>query len=141
VPPPACCATFVTNWADMASPSIQRAHDLQAEAATTGFDWTNPQDMLAKLDEEIRELREALQNGAAQARVREEFGDILFVLVNLARRLDLSVEGALDATSDKFERRFAHIQSVLARRGLPVQQAGLAELEALWEEAKRLERE
>lgn len=124
----------------MASPSIQRAHGLQAAAAAVGFDWPDAEDMLTKLDEEIGELRQALQHKTAQDPIREEFGDILFVLVNLARRLDISVEGALDACSDKFERRFSHIEAELARRGLQAQQVGLAEMEVLWDEAKRLER-
>jgi nucleoside triphosphate diphosphatase len=124
----------------MASPSIQRAHDLQADAAAVGFDWPDAEDMLAKLDEEITELRQAMKNKAGPGHIQEEFGDIVFVLVNLARRLGISVESALDACSDKFERRFAHIETELARRGLLVKQVGLAEMEALWDEAKRLER-
>lgn len=124
----------------MTSPSVQRAHELQANAAAMGFDWTDPMDMLAKLEEEITELREALHKPETSGHAHEEFGDILFVLVNLARRLDLSVEAALDSASDKFERRFSYILGVLSNRGLEPQQVGLPELEALWQEAKQRER-
>ncbi len=124
----------------MTSPSFKRAKQLQAEAAEVGFDWADPKEMLAKLEEELAELRSALNGGAAENEVEEELGDILFVLVNLARRLNLSIDQALNSTSDKFERRFSYILTCLARKGLQPQQVGLQELESLWQEAKRLER-
>jgi nucleoside triphosphate diphosphatase len=124
----------------MAGSSFRRAHDLQAQAATVGFDWPAAEDMLDKLAEELDELRAALRDRPGSLEVAEELGDILFVLVNLARRLQLAPEAVLAAACDKFERRFAHVRAVLAQRGLRPEQAGLEAMEALWQEAKALER-
>ncbi|MGH8457892.1 MAG: MazG nucleotide pyrophosphohydrolase domain-containing protein, partial [Nevskiales bacterium] len=89
--------------------------------------------------EELSELRDALRTGLADDAVREELGDILFVLINLARRLNLSPESVLEAACGKFERRFAHVCDALAQRGLRPEQADLDTLEALWLEAKQIE--
>jgi ATP diphosphatase len=124
----------------MTSQSFRRAHDLQASAATVGFDWPGTDGMLDKLEEELGELREALREQARAEAAGEELGDILFVLVNLARRLGLSPEDALDAASDKFERRFGYVRDELARRGLRPEESSLEQMEALWQAAKRLER-
>jgi ATP diphosphatase len=127
----------------MAGSSFRRAHDLQAQAAAVGFDWPSAEDMLDKLAEELGELRAALRDRPGQPgslEVAEELGDILFVLVNLARRLQLAPEAVLATACDKFERRFAHVRAALAQRGLRPEQAGLEAMEALCQEAKALER-
>ncbi|HXG29510.1 MAG TPA: MazG nucleotide pyrophosphohydrolase domain-containing protein [Nevskiales bacterium] len=121
--------------------SFRRALDLQAQAAAVGFDWPAAEDMLDKLAEELGELRAALRDRPGSLEVAEELGDILFVLVNLARRLQLAPEAVLAAACDKFERRFAYVCDVLAQRGLPPEQADLHTMEALWQQAKALERD
>ena len=105
-----------------------------------GFDWPTLEGMLEKVDEELDELRGALRVGPADDAVREELGDILFVLVNLARRLDVTPENVLAAACDKFERRFGYVRDALAQRGLRPEQVGLDEMETLWLEAKQIER-
>ena len=125
----------------MSVSSFKRAHDLQARAAAAGFDWPQIGGMLEKIDEELAELRQALHARDTDTAVSEELGDILFVLVNLARRLALEPESVLHTACDKFERRFTHVRAELAKRGLHPEQAGLDVMEALWNEAKRLERE
>ena len=89
----------------LALPALMRAHKLQKRAARKGFEWTNAHDVLLKLDEEIGELKEAIQDHDPDS-IGEEFGDILFVIVNLARLYNVDSEGALRATNQKFERRF-----------------------------------
>ncbi len=119
---------------------LERAHKLQAEAAAVGFDWPTVEGMLDKIYEELSELRAALITDSTGSAVREELGDILFVLVNLARRLDLPLQAVLAEACDKFERRFGYIRSTLAARGLRPEDADLHVLESLWLEAKQRER-
>jgi uncharacterized protein YabN with tetrapyrrole methylase and pyrophosphatase domain len=121
--------------------SLERARKLQAEAAMVGFDWPALHGMLDKLDEELAELRQALSASGSEAAAEEELGDILFVLVNLARRLGLVPETILQQACDKFERRFAHVRAALAQRGQRPGEAGLDVMEALWNEAKQIERQ
>lgn len=116
-----------------------RACELQADAAASGFDWPSLEGVLDKILEEISELREALSSQDAKA-AQEEFGDLLFVLANLARRLDFSPHTALDAASDKFERRFGYVRRGLAQAGRAPKQASLEEMEVLWQQAKQAER-
>lgn len=118
---------------------LDRAHKLQRDAAALGFDWPNLAGVLDKCEEELGELRAALQAGTAHAAVAEEFGDLLFVLVNLGRRLGVAPDAVLQQACDKFERRFGHVLAGLARQGLTAQEASLAQMESLWDEAKRLE--
>lgn len=123
-------------------PALTRALKLQKRAARVGFDWVEPVDILDKLEEEIGELRAEMKGGAgaSRARVAEEMGDLLFVLVNLARRLEVDPEDALRGTNAKFERRFRHIEDTLAAAGRTPGEATLDEMEALWQQAKTLER-
>ncbi|MFO1431164.1 MAG: nucleoside triphosphate pyrophosphohydrolase [Candidatus Competibacteraceae bacterium] len=121
-------------------PAMTRATKLQRKAAQVGFDWTEPMAVLEKITEELTELRHELETGAAATRLTEELGDVLFACVNLARHLAVEPESALRMANLKFERRFRRIEDWLKAAGRSFQQAGLAELDALWERAKAEER-
>ncbi|MEM9437685.1 MAG: nucleoside triphosphate pyrophosphohydrolase, partial [Pseudomonadota bacterium] len=116
-------------------PALMRALKLQKRAARVGFDWTDVEDVLAKLDEETRELVEA-RDTEDQAHIEEEFGDLLFVMVNIGRHLGVDAEQALRATNSKFTRRFEGIESALAENGRTPEEASLEEMDALWNEMK-----
>ncbi len=121
----------------LALPALTRAHKLQEQAAKVGFDWKNTGDIVRKIEEETRELEAALGRRDAEA---EEVGDLLFAVVNLARRLKIDPEGALRAANAKFERRFGAIEAALAAKGRKPSDATLEELDALWDDAKANER-
>jgi MazG family protein len=123
----------------MALPALMRAEKLTKRAARIGFDWPGPEQVLEKLDEELAELAEARVNADADA-MTEEMGDILFVMANLARKLGVDPEEALRRANAKFTSRFQHIERKLADAGRSGVQP-LDELEALWVDAKRVERE
>jgi nucleoside triphosphate diphosphatase len=120
-------------------PALTRALKLQQKAGKVGFDWNDARAVLAKLREETEEIDEALSEGDASA-IKDEIGDLLFVVVNLARHADVDPEQALRGCNAKFERRFAHIESELAAQGRAPSEASLSEMDALWNEAKRVER-
>ncbi|MDX1604917.1 MAG: nucleoside triphosphate pyrophosphohydrolase [Candidatus Competibacterales bacterium] len=124
----------------LALPALSRALKLQRRAARVGFDWDRPGPILAKLEEELGELREALAQGESMARLSDELGDVLFTWVNLARRLELDPEAALRGTNTKFERRFRHMERWLQAEGCRPEQLTLEELDRLWERAKAAER-
>jgi uncharacterized protein YabN with tetrapyrrole methylase and pyrophosphatase domain len=111
-------------------PALVEAQQISSKAAAVGFDWENPGQVLDKLDEELRELAEARENGTP-AELEGELGDLLFVLVNLARFLKVDPEQALRKTNAKFRKRFAFVESHTTLPG-----ATLPEMEALWQEAK-----
>ncbi len=123
----------------LALPALSRAAKLQKRAARVGFDWEHWRQVVAKLQEECGEVEEAVADGDAAA-VTEEIGDLLFVCVNLARSLDVDPELALRGANRKFERRFRYIEQVLAGQGRTPEQSTLAEMDALWDEAKRREK-
>jgi ATP diphosphatase len=119
---------------------LTRALKLTKRAATVGFDWTDPQDVLAKLNEETAEL--VAEIGAADpARLEEEYGDLLFVLANLARHLKVDPESAIRRANAKFERRFRRIEALLGAEGRSPAEASLAEMDALWDRVKQTEKE
>jgi ATP diphosphatase len=120
-------------------PGLSRALRLQEKAAKVGFDWNDVRAVLAKLREEIAEVEAELGGGSPES-LSEEVGDLLFAAANLARHLDVDPETALRSANAKFERRFAHIERRLAERGRKAESAALDEMEALWVEAKDLER-
>jgi ATP diphosphatase len=120
-------------------PALTRAVKLQKRAARVGFDWTDPADILDKIEEEIGELRHELAD-ADKSRMQDELGDLLFAVVNLARRLDIDPETALRGTNAKFERRFRRIETLLSEAGRRPEDAGLDDMEALWQQAKREEK-
>ena len=117
-------------------PAMAVAAKLTGRAARVGFDWPDAGAVLDKLEEEIKELRAELGE-ASPARVQDELGDMLFVLVNLARKLRLSAETCLAGANAKFVRRFQFIEAALAEQGKAPADSDLAEMDALWDAAKR----
>jgi len=117
-------------------PALTRARRVQEKAASVGFDWPDIAAVWAKVNEELDELREA-QAGADPEDIAEEFGDVLFSLVNLGRFLHLSAEDALRQTMAKFEYRFRGIEQELARRGRRIDESSLAEMDAIWNSFRR----
>ena len=124
----------------VALPALARADKLQRRAARVGFDWPDLPPILDKIEEEVGELRRELEAGAARARIADEVGDLLFAVVNLARRLDTDPEQALRGACRKFEHRFRRVEELLAEAGKSPAAAGLDEMEAQWEKAKAEER-
>ncbi len=117
---------------------LTRAATLTRRAARVGFDWTEPQDVLEKLSEEAAELVEEI--GGDQDRIEEEYGDLLFVFANLARHLKVDPEAALRRANAKFERRFRGVEDALLAQGREPADASLAEMDALWDRMKRIEK-
>jgi ATP diphosphatase len=120
-------------------PALTRALKLQQKAGRVGFDWNDPQAVLAKIAEEAAEIEAEIASGDAKA-AAEEVGDLLFAVVNLARHLGADPEAALRHANNKFERRFGAIEDALAADGKAPQDATLAEMDALWDVAKAAER-
>lgn len=118
-----------------ALPALKRAQKITAAASRYGFDWPDADDVLLKLKEELDEFAQARKDGSTQ-KIQEEMGDILFTLVNLSRFTSVDAETALSGTIDKFLRRFAYITKKLNARGQSLDGATLAEMDALWNEAK-----
>jgi len=119
-----------------ALPALMRAEKLQRRASSIGFDWNNADLVVDKIAEEAREVAQA----RTHAEREEEIGDLLFVVANLARHLKVDPEAALRAANAKFTRRFKHIEQELAAQGKAPGSASLQEMEALWQEAKALEK-
>lgn len=120
-------------------PALTRAIKLQNRAARVGFDWPGATEVLDKITEETAELVEA-RDHLGKAELTEEFGDLMFVMANLARHLDIDPEEALRAANAKFTRRFAAIEAALARDGRRPEDSDLAEMDRLWNAAKAAER-
>ena len=116
-------------------PALTRAMALQRKASSVGFDWNDPRAVLHKIREEADEIEAALDRGDTQE-LADETGDLLFALVNLARHVGADPEAALAGTNAKFERRFAYIERALAAQGRSLEDASLAEMDALWNAAK-----
>lgn len=117
-------------------PALIYAQRSQEKAASVGFDWPNTEPILEKLDEERHELENALQSADPQ-RIRDELGDMIFTLVNLARKLDIDSEAALKESSKKFHRRFQYIEEHYRKNGEDIHEASLAELDGIWDLAKK----
>jgi nucleoside triphosphate diphosphatase len=120
-------------------PALTRALKLQQRAAKVGFDWDHAEPILDKIEEEIAELRVEISAGEND-KARGEYGDLLFAMVNLGRHLKVDPEDALKAANNKFRRRFRHIEEGLEKAGANLEAASLAEMEALWNEAKESEK-
>jgi tetrapyrrole methylase family protein/MazG family protein len=121
-------------------PALLKAYRITEKAAALGFDWERVTDVVAKLDEEVRELAAELGSDRDEGRARrarEELGDVLFVMANLARQLGIDPEAALQGANDKFARRFSGMERLALERGTPLRTLPLAELDRLWDEVKR----
>jgi len=116
-------------------PALAQSQGLQRRAATAGFDWKNIDDIIGKLVEEVEEIKKA----RGKKRQSEEFGDVLFTLANVARRMDIDLETALRETNGKFQRRFAKMEELARKRGLEFSKLPLSEQDKLWDEAKGME--
>lgn len=117
-------------------PELARALELQRRAAQVGFDWGSMPPVVAKIHEELAELETEIAHNARPERLQDELGDLLFAVANLARKLNLDPEDVLRGTNDKFRRRFSAVERGLAKQGRRPQDASLAEMDALWEQAK-----
>ena len=138
-------AGSVLDEVPVALPALTRAVKLQSQAARVGFDWPSLTPVLAKIEEEIAELKSAIgderQAGApASKKIAEEFGDLLFVMANVARHLGVDPEASLRDANAKFVRRFHSIEAALRAEGRTPQDATLEEMDQLWDEAKAAER-
>jgi tetrapyrrole methylase family protein/MazG family protein len=116
-------------------PPLEKSLELQKKAAKVGFDWPGPEPVWEKIEEEMRELKEALAGGTP-AQVEEETGDLLFSVVNLARLLKVNPTVALHGTNGKFERRFREVERRLGAEGSSPRQGGLARMDELWNQVK-----
>ncbi len=120
-------------------PSLMTADRLQRRAAKAGFDWPSPEGALAKVGEELGEVREALEQGDSRE-TEEELGDLLFAVVNLVRRSGFDAEAVLAAANGKFRRRFDAMQLALAEDGMALESASLEQMDAVWDRLKNGER-
>lgn len=121
-------------------PALSRAEKLQRRAARAGFDWPEITPVFDKIHEEIEEVRAELA-GEDRSRLEDEIGDLLFACVNLSRHAGIDPEQALRAANGKFTRRFGYVEQRLAEEGISLEEADLARMDALWDEAKGAERE
>ncbi|MBB3808646.1 nucleoside triphosphate pyrophosphohydrolase [Pseudochelatococcus contaminans] len=134
---PAQAASSALDGVPRNMPALARAEKLQSKAARVGFDWTNTADVIAKIREELTEVEEAL-TAADKSAVREEIGDLVFAVANLARHVGVDPEAATHATNAKFTSRFNYIERHIDRTGKTMANASLGDMEMLWEEAKQL---
>jgi MazG family protein len=121
-----------------ALPALMRAQKAQKKAARVNFDWTEISDVVAKVDEELAEAKEAIATRDPSA-IGDEIGDLLFAVVNLARKSELDAEAALQTATDKFVSRFNKVEDELRGRGKRLAEAGLEELDQIWNAVKRKE--
>ena len=121
-------------------PALLRAYHIATRAASVGFDWAGPGDVLEKIQEEVNELHEVVEDGAAtgidHARAEEEMGDLLFAIANLARKLHIEPETALRKANDKFTRRFTQMELTIAASERSMPKMTVEELEAEWQHVK-----
>ncbi len=130
-------AKTVLSGVPRSMPSLLRAYELSTRAAQVGFDWPTTDDVIDKVEEEIHELREAVsQSGSKSPHAEEEFGDLLFSLVNVARKLGIEPEAALRVANDKFHRRFDDVERHVKANGKRLQDLSLEQLEERWQRAK-----
>ncbi|MGZ8868116.1 MAG: nucleoside triphosphate pyrophosphohydrolase [Thermoanaerobaculia bacterium] len=129
----------VLSGVPRALPALLKASRLTEKAARVGFDWRRAEDVLDKLDEETHELRDAVKSGDAN-HIEEEIGDLLFTLANIARKMNVNPEEALQSTSRKFMRRFESMESAVRSRGKNIDDLTLEEMDKLWDDAKAAER-
>ena len=138
-------AASILDGVSTKAPALMEAHQISTKVARVGFDWKDVEEIFGKLHEELDELDEAIQVHADtndeedHAKVREEIGDLLFVITNIARRLNVEPEAALKLSNRKFRRRFNFIEQKLREQNRGFDDVSIVDLEALWQEAKRSE--
>ena len=118
-----------------ALPALVRAQKAQSKAARVNFDWTELRDVIAKVEEELREIKEAIESQQHKS-IGEELGDLLFAVVNLARRCNIDAESALQSATDKFVARFNRLEDKLKTRGMKLGDVELAEMDEIWNQIK-----
>ena len=135
-------ATSILDGVSTKAPSLMEAHQISTKVARVGFDWKNVEEIFTKMHEELDELREAIKAHADtnaeedHAKVREEIGDLLFVITNIARRLNVEPEAALKLSNRKFRKRFGFIEKRLREQEIKFDETTIEVLEELWQEAK-----
>jgi len=135
--------TSILDGVSTKAPALMEAHQISTKVARVGFDWKSVEDIFEKLQEEVYELRAAISthadtnDEADHARVREEIGDLLFVITNIARHLNVEPEAALKLSNRKFRKRFGYIEKKLREQNRKFEETTLDKLEELWQEAKR----
>ena len=120
-------------------PSLIKAHRIQEKARGVGFDWEEPQQVIDKVMEELNELKFEIEQNTDKNKIEEEFGDLLFSLINYARFIDVNPEDALSKTNNKFIKRFNYLEEQSAKAGLQLKNMSLAEMDVYWNEAKKLD--
>lgn len=120
-------------------PAMIKAYRIQDKVKGVGFDWEKPDQVWAKVQEEMEELKEEVGKGAKDGRIEEEFGDLLFALINYARFIGVNPENALERTNKKFIRRFEHLEAQAQKLGKDMKRMNLAEMDVFWDEAKKME--
>lgn len=127
----------VLSGVPSALPALIKAFRIQEKAANVGFDWDKPEDVWDKVSEEFQEVRAAVDSGE-YSRIEEEFGDLMFSVVNAARLFGVNPENALEKTNAKFIRRFGHVEKRAKESGRLLREMTLSEMDAYWDEAKKL---
>ena len=121
-------------------PSMVKAYRIQDKARGVGFDWEKPHQVWDKVQEELNELRMVAENNGSEKDIEQEFGDLLFALINYARFINVNPENALEKTNKKFIKRFEYLEKHVNEQGKDMRKMTLAEMDVLWEEAKKEER-
>ena len=133
--------TSILDDLPYALPALTRANKLQKRCAKVGFDWDNPEDVFAKVEEELEEVSQELQaSNIAQDKLSEELGDLLFATVNLCRHHKIDAESCLRQANVKFENRFRKVEQSLTKKGKEVTACSLSELDSVWNEIKMMEK-
>ncbi len=126
---------YVLNGVPASMPALLKAYRIQEKVARFGFDWSNPIEILDKLDEEKSELRQVIKDGKPEP-VEDELGDLLFTIVNLCRHYNVVPESALNSTCEKFKRRFQKMEDYLREDNIKLSEVSLDELDRYWDKAK-----
>lgn len=116
--------------------AFDKAEKLQKKAANVGFDWQNSEEIIKKIEEELNEIREVINNAGTQDNLSEEIGDLIFSCINLARHYQINTQIALEKTNNKFVKRFNYIEVNLRKKNISISDVSLEVLDKLWDESK-----